>query len=223
MNKFASIIVFVAIILLTTTGVQALTITSYDIINARDNGFGAWSHDYTGSITPVAPDLSNYIGGSGTLNDSVIPHSHNDNQLFSSEDNSVVTLHLSQVTTISIIDIFGGNLKENFIPGTLTGATVTISGNSVALSSTNWGGPCLSGACNDRLSLNGTILDGLMTDTIVLSDFQGGWSDSSSTYYNIGEITVNAIPEPETYVMLLAGLGLFAFQLYRKNALSSQC
>lgn len=224
MKKFMSMTSAV-FILLVSASAQALIITSYEITNVHSSGFGGWHHTYTGNITPTGSGLFNYTEGSGTPNDGVIPQSNFNNQLFTLTDNSVITLHLSQMTTLSVIDIFGGHNSINRVPGTLTGATVTIEGHSIALNSINHGEHCYSGPCDDLLSLSGTILSGLMTDTIVLSDFQGGWYDTLThtglTYYNIGEITVSAIPEPETYMLLLVGLGWIAFQLHRRNVQSS--
>jgi hypothetical protein len=43
--------------------------------------------------------------------------------------------------------------------------------------------------------------------------FGGGHADQ----FYISSLTVSAVPEPETYAMLLAGLGLFGFSLRRRK------
>lgn len=203
-----------AVALLTSVAAQAQSVLSYDVSNAQLTGFGGWSHTYNGIITSVGGGLYNYTGGAGTLNDGIVPTSHIGNELFRFENNSSITLHLNGQVSINEIDFFGGNVGgSNSIPGTLTGATVTIGGNSVALSSLAWGPNCQSTLCNDKLSLTGTSLAGMRTDTVTLSNFQGGWGG----YYNAGEITVTAVPEPETYAMLLAGLGILGAVARRKK------
>jgi PEP-CTERM motif len=206
--------------LLLAVGAQAQTISSYDIANARLSGFGNWNHTYSGVIGGGNP--TSYTGGSGTLNDGIIATSHFNNQLFWKPDGVSITLYLDGFYKINTIDLLGGNTLANNIPGTLTGWTVTINSNSQSFSSTAHGAACLSGLCDDVVSLIGSGLDTLSTNTIVLSNFTGGWPDESS-YFNISEIQVNgasvsAVPEPETYAMMLAGLGLLGFAARRRKA-----
>lgn len=189
-------------------------ISSYDISNAEASGFGGWSNAYSGTITATGGGLYSYTGGSGTLNDGITPTNHINNQLFTLADNSTITLHLNTLSNISELNILGGAIG-NMIPGTLTGATITIGALSVALSSTAWGATCSSGLCNDKFSLAGSGLDLLATNTITLSNFTGGWSG----YYNIGEVTVAgvnaAVPAPATFALL--GLGLVGLTLSRRR------
>ena len=49
--------------------------------------------------------------------------------------------------------------------------------------------------------------------------FIGGGPDVHYTYYTDQLGSVVLVPEPETYAMLLAGLGLIGFMARRKNAL----
>jgi hypothetical protein len=200
------------------SAVMAQTITSYDATNVQASGFGGWGYTYDGSITVNGSGLVNLSGGSGTLNDGINPTSEQNNELFSIEDHSVITLHLDQTSAFSSFEIFGsaGDIG-NTIPGVLTGVTVTIGGTSLDLTSSAAGPTCMSGSCDDIFSLSGTALAGTVGNTITLSNFQGNWAG----LYNIGEITVtaavSAVPEPETYGMLLAGLGLVGFMTRRKG------
>jgi hypothetical protein len=189
---------------------QAVTVSSYDISLSQLSGFGGWSHTYSGTITGNV-----YSGGSGTLNDGIIPTGESNNHLFRLADDSVITLHLSGPTLVTQLDLLGGVLPDNFIPGTLTGATITIGGNSEVLSSLAYGVGCLSGLCNDRFDLVGTGLELIATSTIQISNVTGGWQG----YYNIGEIEVNGTPAgvPEPGTLALLGLGLAGLGLSRRR------
>ena len=196
-------------------GAQAVSISSYDVTGAQLSGFGFWSHTYSGSIVG-----NTYSGGSGTLNDGIIPTSEQNNQLFLMADAPTITLHLNALTTLSSIEIFGGNVgSSNLVAGTLTGWSVTIGANTVALGSTDFGPSCFSGLCNDRVNLVGTGLDLLATNSVTLSGFTGGWFGS----FNAGEITVDGaaampVPEPETFALMLAGLGVVATMARRRRS-----
>lgn len=205
-----------------TTAQAAQFITGYDVNNARASGFGGWSHTYSGAITSAGGGLYNYTGGNGTLNDGVVSTGVSSNQLFSLGDNSSITLHLNSPTFLSELNIFGASGPGNGIPGTLIGATLSFAGISQAFSSIPWGPTCTAALCNDRFSFAGTSLEGIATDIITLSNFQvapGAWS----TYFNASEISISGVaavspvPEPETYAMLLAGLGLMGGMARRRK------
>jgi len=82
---------------------------------------------------------ANYVEGSGTLNDRFIGGSPLNTQLFVFGDadgtliNPVVTLKLGKLATINTIRIFGGEFDFNAIPGQITGVTVELNGQALAV------------------------------------------------------------------------------------------
>ena len=204
---------------LVTTGAQAQSILSYNVSNARLSGFGAWSHTYSGTITPLGGGLANYTGGSGTLNDGSVSNTASNNMLFLAGDNSVITLFLSGTFQLSSLTLFGGVNAANVIPGTLTGATIGFGGGSVALTSAPSNPGCLSGNCDDTFSFGGSALAGLNGNTITLSNFQGNFF---ADHYSISEIglsgiPVSTVPEPASFVLMLAGLGALGVVARRRT------
>jgi len=218
MNAFKTIALCAAL-LATTGAAQAVSVTSYDIVNARPSGFGGWSHDYTGAMLAKANGTFDYTGGSGSLNDGVIPLGLAGMQLFNLGDNVTIKLHLDGPATLQSISLFGANGSGNSIPGTLTGWSVSIGASTQAFSSTAFGPRCAGTLCNDSVSLVGTGLDLIATDTVTLSGFQGGWSH----YFSIAEVgltgvAVAAVPEPETYALMFGGLLAVGFVARRRQA-----
>jgi len=217
MNIFKTLAIGAAV-LAAVSGAQAVTISTYDMTNAQPSGTGGWSFTYMGG-TIVG---NNYTGGSGTLNDGIIPTDANNNELFFLADAPTITLHLAAASTISAIRLDGGNYPGNSIPGTLTGWTVTIGANTAAFTSVNTGSSvCTSGfLCDNIVSLTGSGLDLLSTNTITLSQFTG--TGGGGGWFNIGEVELNgasapAVPEPETYALMLAGLAAMGGVVRRRQ------
>ena len=162
----------------------AVTVTGYDVVNAEPSGFGLWSHYYNGTMTNNG-GLVNYAGGSGSMNNGVIENSIQGAQLFSVYDNPVITVYLDGTYNVSTIELFGGDIAYNWIPGILTGWTVGIGSTSQYYSSTAFGNT------NDYVTLNAGQ-QAIATNQFTLSGFTTEQSNLWKNYFSIAEIRDDA-------------------------------
>ncbi len=223
MARFLLILVLSIVIFPTgRADADPIRIVGYDITNAPVSGTGGWQHVYTGTITPTSvfdlnEVLATYSGGGGTLNDGVIGHSVSDTQLLDSRVDVVITLFLASPTPLHAIDLFGGNILANSLPGSLRGdVEVTANGISALVPTLPFGHQLSDNTqpVNDRLLLTGTALEGLVTDRIVLSHFD------APDHFSLTEITINGanpLPEPATLMLVIGGLGAAAAQRRRPH------
>ena len=176
---------------------SAQTVTSYNIRDAAESGFGGWSHAYGGTITNTgsgtangfAFDRANYSGGSGTLNDGITGTGINDTQLLanSSDANPRITLVLDGSYSIDDITMCS-NTSGNSIPGTIRGCDVTINGVTESFATSE-------PTDNDEfIDLSGSSLDGLASTSVTLSNFTHDGSNSLDEMFSISEILVNGTP-----------------------------
>ena len=192
----------------------AVTVTGYDVVNAEPSGFGLmWSHYYNGTMTNSG-GLVNYAGGSGSMNDGVFENSIQGTQLFSVYDNPVITVYLDGTYNVSTIELFGGDIAYNWIPGILTGWTVGIGSTSQYYSSTPFGNT------NDYVTLNAGQ-QAIATNQFTLSGFTTDQSSLWKNYFSIAEIEDcgegGTAPVPEPTTMLLLGLGLIGLAGARRK------
>lgn len=190
-------------------------IVSYDIAGARVSGWGSWQHVYDGQIVlrDDDPTLADYSGGHGTLNDGIVSSSHVDAHLLRVADAPVITLHLAAPVRIAGIDILGGDYPTNSFVGALSAWSVTIAGQTQSFASAGFGAACEQHLCNDHVSLLGSGLDGLATQTIVLSGF-----GASNGHFAATEIVLHAAPVPEAPAAALLAIGLAGLTLRRHRA-----
>ncbi|MDD2760831.1 MAG: VPLPA-CTERM sorting domain-containing protein [Methylomonas sp.] len=214
---------------------QPIGIAYYDINDAVLSGHGNWFHNYSGNITPGnqftnlgnAGTLATYQGGSGTLNDGVIGGGIN-SQLFVSPAASdgtpihptlFLTLDTSQSWLVDRIEIYGGDMADNRIPGAITSFEVGIIGPNGGAANTPFTttafGPALNKDgifVNDSVDLSASILATTPAWALVLSNFQGTVGD----WFSITEIkvygeAVSNVPLPASaWLMLSALTGLLA-------------
>lgn len=175
-----------------------IPISGYGVGDALLSGHGNWFHVFDGTITPEANFLhlglpgtkAQYSGiGSGTLNDGRIGTSPSDAQLFitpAASDgtplNPSIGLTFSFAYAIETIEIYGGDMTDNAIPGSLTDVTVTLVG-PLGIESERFalepfgilnsvGVPVI-----DRVNLVGSRLEGYPAFLVILSDFSGTFAD----------------------------------------------
>src|SRR5882762_1616136 len=194
-----------------------ITITSYGIKSTPRSGFGCWDHTYFGISTNIGRtisssgycnldgnQISDYLDGFGTLNDSVISASTSGNHLFSvglADDGlpilPEITLHLGSTFIINEIMVFGGTADYYAAPGALAGATVEIGGVAVVLPTIPFGSTNALGIYPDgKLVLIGTPLAGRPTNQIMLKNFVASFFGGPFDQFSITEITVDGSLPP---------------------------
>ncbi|WP_169977439.1 PEP-CTERM sorting domain-containing protein [Tautonia rosea] len=209
---------------------EQILLSKYDIDDAVLSGHGNWAHTYSGTITPGASfvnfvngRLGTYRGGGGTLTDGVIGSTLQTSQLFVTPQATdgtvirpVITFFLDAVFTLDTIDLYGGDIPNNGIPGELTGVTVTLvtpdlSVVSHAFQTTPFGTVqnTLGSLVNDRVVLGGSPLEGIAATRVILSDFIGtnsNWFSLTEVQMFGNRVSVTPIPEPTSLVLMGTGL-----------------
>ncbi|MBQ1763751.1 MAG: hypothetical protein IIZ92_12715 [Aquincola sp.] len=202
-----------AVGLLTSTVAVGANVVGYDISSVRKNdpGCGGWCATYGGTVADLGGGFVRLSGGgSGTLNDGLVPGSLANNQLLDLSVGPEITLYLSRPQRVASIDLFGygDGYINNYVPGAITGLTVTVAGVTQAFATTQFGRSCLfdNYLCNDRVSLEGSALAGITTSTVVVSGFRSDFPG----YASLAEVSVtpSLVPEPAAAALLAVGLAL---------------
>lgn len=209
---------------LTATASQAVTIVGYDIRNADRSGSAGWSNTYDGEIGPSAEGIRGLVdltGGSGTLNDGIVPDSIFNNQLFISNfslPNASITLYFDGLVNVGSIEFVNSDFfgSINSVPSTIASATATVGGGDFieTVAGIGFGAVGLSGSnVSTRFDFSNSVISEFAVDSIRLSNFfvRPSASNPRGTF-SIGEVIVNEpdiapVPLPASGFLLIAGLG----------------
>ncbi|QSA97142.1 VPLPA-CTERM sorting domain-containing protein [Methylococcus sp. EFPC2] len=192
---------------------QQIAIDHYDINEAVLSGHGNWFHTYDGTITPgahfvniePAGTVATYQFGSGTLNDGVVGGT-GASQLFvtpAASDGTVIrpaiflTLDVSKPWRVDKVEIYGGEVATNSIPGAITAVDVGVLGPTggvpvISFNTTPFGPTQNKDGIdvNDLIDLSATPLASTPAWALVLSNFQG----TVGNWFSISEIKVYGEP-----------------------------
>jgi hypothetical protein len=222
-----------------SSGAVQIAIDHYDINDAVLSGHGNWSHTYNGTISSgvnftndiAGGTTATYQFGSGTLNDGVIGNGTFNSQLFvtpAATDGTpispVIFLTLDFTTggpwLVSRIEIYGGDITDNAIPGAITAVDVGLLGPNGVVPGTSFAttafGPTQNSQAvlvNDLIDLSSSGLSTTSAFTVVLSNFQG----TVANWFSITEIKVfgdqaptNPVPAPAAMPLFSLGLAVMA-------------
>jgi hypothetical protein len=211
MKKYTALFIAIA----ATAPVQATAAdwtlwTSTDSATIASGTIGSINVTYTGSTFGVDYSAyiydvpSSFIGGAVTNTPGT-----NGTILMTGGTTGVNTFHFSAPVVDPVMDLFsvgqgGVPVTFNFILGAGESFTILSQGPG------HWGGGSLFQIGN---SITGEEGNGLV-------QFHGTYTDISFTtpnFENYYGATVGVVPEPETYAMMLAGLGLLGFATRRRK------
>jgi hypothetical protein len=210
-NIFVVILSLFAFMCAWQVNAATLKITSYDVVDTPESGFGCWSHNYIGTIidsgktvsgsvncgasSPGPAHVLNYSNGNGTLNDGLFDTGPTQLLMTRFDDlgnplHPAITIYFDQPSQISSIKLLKGG---NSFTG-ISGVTVEINGVQVPIIPTQIGGESLS----VLLVLTGTGLELKATSKITLKNFSATFVGFPIDQFGIGEIVVdgNAVLYP---------------------------
>lgn len=176
-----------------TQGFHTIDVTYTGNASGVDYG----SHIYNVPASFTSAEVTNTPGTNGTL-------------LMTGGTNEINTFHFSQAVVNPLIDLF--SVGQGGVPVTfnfLNNATFSLLSQGAG----NWGGGLLT---QSGSSVTGWEGNGLL-------QFHGTYTDISFTtpnyefYYGATVGAINAVPEPATYALILAGMGLIVWTTRRRK------
>ncbi|MGZ0020026.1 FxDxF family PEP-CTERM protein [Nitrosomonas sp. wSCUT-2] len=185
---------------------------SYDMLNGNTGSYNYWDETYNGSGC-VTCDNAALSGGRGDLTDGIIATENwfiteapvGNGPYVGWTIDPVITFHWN--TPVNITSVTFHFDDSNGAGGVSAPASVTVGGTNFAIADPIGSAPFAFVA--DGLSFSGN-------DLVVSIARNNAWVFLSEVEFNAAPI-----PEPETYAMLLAGLGLLGFVTRRRKAMAA--
>ena len=187
----------------------ALTPDSYNMLNGNTGSYNYWDETYNGAGC-VTCDNAALSGGRGDLTDGIIA---TDNWFVTEAPagngpyvgwtlDPTITFHWNAPVNVSSVTFHFDD--SNGSGGVSAPASVDVNGINFLISDP-------AGSAPFSFVANGLTFTG--NDLAVTIHRSNSWVFLSEVEFN-----VSPVPEPETYAMLLAGLGLIGFAVRRRKA-----
>lgn len=194
--------------------------TSYSMPNGDGQASGGsvnyWDRNYTGAGSTTT-DGAALSGGLGKLTDGVISTTQWDLVSNGAGTGEYVGWYAVHTLNPLITFSFSGNPTIDSISIQMDNSGVggVFAPQSILIDGVNSSFTAPAAGTVGSVSFTGLGLTG-NSHTIQFNQFQGTWTFVSEISFDDGR-TVSAVPEPETYAMMLAGLGLLGFAARRRK------